>query len=59
VGDDAAIVADVFVTDGHANVEEDVLAVQVCQDAHEHFPGVEIGIAFEKVVETAITAKEG
>lgn len=52
--DDAAIIPDVFVADGHADIEEDVLAIGVGEDSNEHLPRMQVGVALEEVVETAI-----
>jgi hypothetical protein len=42
------------VSDRHTNIDQDILAIRVRNDARQHLPGVEEGVSFEEVVQAAI-----
>jgi len=54
IEDDAAVVAHIAVPHGHAHINQNVLAVRVVDDAGQHLPRVQEGVALEEVVEAAI-----
>jgi hypothetical protein len=41
-------------SDRHSNIDDDILCVWVVDDASQHLPGVEEGIALQEPVENAI-----
>jgi hypothetical protein len=50
------VVATVSVFHWHAQVEQDIVAFIIFQNLAQHLPTVQVGVAFEKMIETAITA---
>jgi len=49
VDDDAAVVDDILVDDGHADVDDHVEAVVALEDLDEDLPGVKVRVACERV----------
>ena len=49
-----AVVAHIAVSDGHADVQQDILAILMVDDLGKHLPRMQEGITLEEVVQTAI-----
>jgi hypothetical protein len=52
---DATVVADVFVHNGHADVTDDVIIERVLEKFGQNLPGMQVGVALVEMVATAIT----
>lgn len=50
-----AVISHVAMSDGHSNIDHDILGVRVVNDAGQHLPGVEEGIALQKPIENTIS----
>ena len=54
VNEHTAVVSHIAVPDGHADVQQDILAVLMVDDLGKHLPGMQEGITLEEVIQTAI-----